>query len=235
MKNTEPTVTLTPKWMSVQTAAKWSGFSDRHIEELARTGQIVSSNALQEGKSRGRRLILVESLDAFIMAGIDRPPAQLAMNPGKEDGPPPIPKEPEQPKGPEGTVLRSPLAPKWLTLPMAAKYASLSERFLEDLAKTGQVATSHVIQNGKTRGRVLVSVESIDALILAGTGRDPVKLEMNAQRSKPHVLQDRLTDDLAKRIAEIAAKATRKEIAEAFPELGIDDGEAPGPQDPAIK
>jgi hypothetical protein len=76
----EASVPSTPKWMAIQTAANWSGFSDRMIEELARTGQIVSSNVIQEGKSRGRRLILVESLDAFIMAGIARPPAELAMN-----------------------------------------------------------------------------------------------------------------------------------------------------------
>ena len=84
----EAIVSLTPKWMAVQTAADWSGFSDRHIEELARTGQIVSSNVIQEGKSRGRRLILVESLDAFIMAGIARPPAKLAMNANREDAQP---------------------------------------------------------------------------------------------------------------------------------------------------
>lgn len=84
----EVTVTLTPKWMTVQTAAKWSGFSDRIIEELASKKYIVSSNVIQEGKSRGRRLILVESLDDYIMAGIARPPAKLAMNANREDAQP---------------------------------------------------------------------------------------------------------------------------------------------------
>ena len=79
---------LAPRWMSVQSAANWSGFSDRMIEELARTGQIVSSNVVQEGKSRGRRLILVESLDGFIMAGIARPLAELAMNVKRKGGKP---------------------------------------------------------------------------------------------------------------------------------------------------
>jgi hypothetical protein len=82
----EVTVTLAPKWMTVQTAAKWSGFSDRIIEELARKKHIVSSNVIQEGKSRGRRLILVSSLDEYILAGIDTPPAELAMNVKRKAG-----------------------------------------------------------------------------------------------------------------------------------------------------
>lgn len=96
-----------------------------------------------------------------------------------------------EPKMDNGREPAGSLRPKWLTLPNAAIYSSLSERFLEDLAKSGQVVSSHVIQKGKTRGRVLLSVESLDALILAGVDREPVKLAVNEKKADKRLVAEK--------------------------------------------
>jgi len=67
-------------WASIKTAAERSGFSRRQIEELARAGIVRSSNAKRPGASRGRRLIDMAALFAFIEKGVNEPPAKLTVN-----------------------------------------------------------------------------------------------------------------------------------------------------------
>ncbi|WP_193211998.1 hypothetical protein [Luteolibacter marinus] len=71
---------LEVKWMTYAVASHYSGLSTALIEDLALSGEIVSTNVLRKGASRGRRLIKRESLDEFIEAGLNRPPAALPMN-----------------------------------------------------------------------------------------------------------------------------------------------------------
>lgn len=75
-----------PKWMNIAVAAAWSGLSVRLIEELCSTREVVSSNVVRDGNTRGKRLVLVESLDSFIQAGVERAPAKLAANVQKRGG-----------------------------------------------------------------------------------------------------------------------------------------------------
>lgn len=71
---------ILPKWFGIKDAAHYSGLSKSLIELLVRDGHVTSSNVVRPGTSRGRRLILRESLDAWIEAGIERSPSALAMN-----------------------------------------------------------------------------------------------------------------------------------------------------------
>lgn len=82
----EKTMPVEAKWMNYQVAAHYSGLSAALIEDLALSGEIVSSNVIRAGATRGRRLISRESLDAFIEAGIHRAKAELAMNSNRKAG-----------------------------------------------------------------------------------------------------------------------------------------------------
>lgn len=57
-----------------------TGLLTRLIDELARTGVIRSSHARRPGATRGRRLIDMNSLFAYIEAGVATPPTKLEMN-----------------------------------------------------------------------------------------------------------------------------------------------------------
>jgi hypothetical protein len=72
--------TITPRWLTYEQAAIYSGLGTRVLENHVRAGFIRSSNACAPGASRGRRLISKEGLDAFIEAGVGRAPTALAMN-----------------------------------------------------------------------------------------------------------------------------------------------------------
>ena len=67
-------------WAGSKEAAARSGFSSRHIEELARKGLIRSSLIKRPGAKRGRRLYDMNSLFAYIEAGVNQPKAKLAMD-----------------------------------------------------------------------------------------------------------------------------------------------------------
>jgi hypothetical protein len=71
---------ITPRWLTYDQAAIYSGLGTRVLENHVRYGFIRSSHACAPGATRGRRLICRESLDAFIEAGVNRPPLELAMN-----------------------------------------------------------------------------------------------------------------------------------------------------------
>jgi hypothetical protein len=63
--STELTI-LTPKYLQVASATSYSGLSRAKLYELMAEGQIRSISVRQKGRIRGRRLISVESLDAFL-------------------------------------------------------------------------------------------------------------------------------------------------------------------------
>lgn len=82
------THSITPRWLTYEQAAIYSGLGTRVLENHVRAGFIRSSNACAPGASRGRRLIDRLSLDAFIEAGIGKPATVLAMNSNRGAGKP---------------------------------------------------------------------------------------------------------------------------------------------------
>ena len=62
----KPYKQITPQWLTIEGATKYSGLSDGTIWTYIRAGHIVSSNIVLPGNRRGRRLINRASLDAFI-------------------------------------------------------------------------------------------------------------------------------------------------------------------------
>ena len=82
MTANSPPITA-PRWLTIESASSYSGFSKSTVQNYIKAGLIRSSNVVAPGNSRGRRLIDRESLDAFIEAGVDREPTALKMNQGK--------------------------------------------------------------------------------------------------------------------------------------------------------
>jgi excisionase family DNA binding protein len=62
--------TEAPRWATVKQAAEYSGLSERHLYNLIGDGLIRSSLAKRPNASRGRRLIDLHSLDAWIETGL---------------------------------------------------------------------------------------------------------------------------------------------------------------------
>lgn len=58
------------RWASVKEAAIYSGLSERQIEILAASGEVISACPKRRGAKRGRRLIDLRSLDRWIENGI---------------------------------------------------------------------------------------------------------------------------------------------------------------------
>ena len=59
-----------PKWATVKQAAKYSGLSERHLYNAIADGLIRSSLVKRPNASRGRRLVDLHSLDAWIETGL---------------------------------------------------------------------------------------------------------------------------------------------------------------------
>ena len=76
--------TITPRWLTYESASKYSGLGPRTLQNHINAGILRSSNACAPGNSRGRRLIDRESLDSFIEAGVGKAPTTLAMNLNKK-------------------------------------------------------------------------------------------------------------------------------------------------------
>jgi hypothetical protein len=74
-----PSEPITPRWLTLKGAARYSGLSERTIVNYIKDGLIVSSNVIRPGASRGRRLVDRISLDAFIEAQIGKT-CEIAMN-----------------------------------------------------------------------------------------------------------------------------------------------------------
>jgi hypothetical protein len=77
---------VTPHWLTYEQAAIYSGLGIRVLQNHVRAGFIRSSNACAPGASKGRRLLERASIDAFIEAGVGKPPAELAMNAKRKGG-----------------------------------------------------------------------------------------------------------------------------------------------------
>lgn len=77
-----------------------------------------------------------------------------------------------------------PVEAKWMNYQVAAHYSGLSAALIEDLALSGEIVTANVVRTGATRGRRLVSRESLDAFIEAGISRPKAELAMNADKPK---------------------------------------------------
>lgn len=59
-----------PRWATVKQAAEYSGLSERHLYNLIGDGLIRSSLVKRPNASRGRRLIDLRSLGAWIEIGL---------------------------------------------------------------------------------------------------------------------------------------------------------------------
>ncbi|MDB4801687.1 helix-turn-helix domain-containing protein [Akkermansiaceae bacterium] len=59
-----------PRWAPIKTAAKYSGLSERHLYNAIADGLIRSSLVKRPNASRGRRLVDLQSLDAWIETGL---------------------------------------------------------------------------------------------------------------------------------------------------------------------
>ena len=57
---------ITPQWLTIEGARRYSGLSDGTIYAYIRSGHVVSAMVTLPGNRRGRRLINRASLDAFI-------------------------------------------------------------------------------------------------------------------------------------------------------------------------
>lgn len=62
----KPQQYISPQWLTIEGACRYSGLSDGTIRNYISEGHIVSANVVLPGNSRGRRLINRPSLDAFI-------------------------------------------------------------------------------------------------------------------------------------------------------------------------
>lgn len=76
---------ITPRWLTYDQGAMYSGLGIRVLQNHVKAGFIRSSNVCAPGATRGRRLIDRESLDAFIEAGVGKTTV-LAMNSNREGG-----------------------------------------------------------------------------------------------------------------------------------------------------
>lgn len=69
--NTAPSNTTAPRWSSFEGSSKYSGLGVRVLENAVKSGILRSSLVKSfPGAKRGRRLIDLRSLDAWIEAGI---------------------------------------------------------------------------------------------------------------------------------------------------------------------
>ena len=62
--------TISPRWATLKQAADYSGLSERHLYNAIADGLIRSSLVKRPNASRGRRLVDLYSLDAWIETGL---------------------------------------------------------------------------------------------------------------------------------------------------------------------
>ncbi|MDB4395718.1 helix-turn-helix domain-containing protein [Akkermansiaceae bacterium] len=62
--------TISPRWATLKQAADYSGLSERHLYNAIADGLIRSSLVKRPNASRGRRLVDLRSLDAWIEKGL---------------------------------------------------------------------------------------------------------------------------------------------------------------------
>jgi hypothetical protein len=67
----QPIVTTNPEFCDFAEARRRFGLSRTHLYRLISEGSITSVAARRQNKARGRRLLIVASIRAFLMANID--------------------------------------------------------------------------------------------------------------------------------------------------------------------
>ena len=76
-----------PRWATIKTAAEYSRLSERHLYNAIADGLIRSSLVKRPNTSRGRRLVDLRSLDAWIVKGLMQVgPAPCIPNPEIQTG-----------------------------------------------------------------------------------------------------------------------------------------------------
>lgn len=80
---------ITPRWLTLEGAAIYSGLSQRTIQNYIKENLIVSANVIIPGRTRGRWLVDRESLDAFIEQFVER----IFMRPTKSRAEDPVSQE----------------------------------------------------------------------------------------------------------------------------------------------
>jgi hypothetical protein len=63
---------IQPRWATLKDAAKYSGLSERYLQDFIRDGLIQSSLVKRTNAKRGRRLIDLWSLDECIQQGLNK-------------------------------------------------------------------------------------------------------------------------------------------------------------------
>ena len=76
------TSTMSPRWLSHESASYHAGVSKRLIEVWRDKGFIRSANVTMPGASRGRRVYDRESIDSYIETFIGAPVSKIGMNKG---------------------------------------------------------------------------------------------------------------------------------------------------------
>ena len=76
---------LRPRWGKKPMAARYSGLSVRLLDDLVSRNIVRSSLVRQPGCERGVRLIDLDSLDAYIEAGVGQK-VELEMNQARKGG-----------------------------------------------------------------------------------------------------------------------------------------------------
>lgn len=61
---------ISANWLTLKAASIYSGLSTRLIQDYVKDGLVVSSHVTKPGARRGRTLIELPSLDAFIRRGV---------------------------------------------------------------------------------------------------------------------------------------------------------------------
>lgn len=64
------TDTTQKRWATLRQASRYCGLSERHLQNLISEGLIASSLVKRPDASRGRRLVDLRSLDAWIENGL---------------------------------------------------------------------------------------------------------------------------------------------------------------------
>ncbi len=77
---------IAQRWAPYPEASRFSGLSQRLLEDLVKDGLIVSSLARRPGCVRGVRLVELSSLDAYIRSGINGKTDMAALQRKRKGG-----------------------------------------------------------------------------------------------------------------------------------------------------
>ena len=75
-RRTRRRTSITPRWLNLADAGVYSGLGSRVLETYGKLGILVVSKVRRPGAVRGKTLVMRESLDALILAGLQSPLAE---------------------------------------------------------------------------------------------------------------------------------------------------------------